>query len=340
MDSISQIVLGGAIGEIVLGKKLGNTAILVGAIAGTIPDLDVVFSPFVSEATQLRLHRGPTHSVFFAFVAGPIIGFIFSKLFRNSKATLTEWISLFFWGLWTHPMLDIFTTYGTGFFEPFSNYRVALNSIFIIDPLYTVPLLLSLLAASVVRRESSWRRKFATFGLTISSLYLMWGLAVKIEIDNRIQASIEANGFEVNRFMSAPTFANSILWRGLVETEDAYLEGYTSLLGGSEITWTRFEKNNHLLTGLPESPFIETLRWFSKDYLHAYQIPQGDILVSDLRMGRFGFDDAPLVFTWDTESYKQRGTDPSKLGIDFGLFFDELFTRIKDEKKEQDAVGS
>ena len=63
MDSLTQIVLGAAVGEAVLGRKIGNKAILWGAIAGTIPDLDVLSKLFVDDVTANEWHRGFSHSI-------------------------------------------------------------------------------------------------------------------------------------------------------------------------------------------------------------------------------------------------------------------------------------
>ena len=65
MDSLTQIVLGASVGEAVLGKKVGNKAALYGAIAGTIPDLDVLAGYFVDEITAIEWHRGFSHSILF-----------------------------------------------------------------------------------------------------------------------------------------------------------------------------------------------------------------------------------------------------------------------------------
>ena len=79
MDSLTQIVLGAAVGEAVLGKKIGNKAMLYGAIAGTIPDLDVLASNYTDTVTALEMHRGFTHSILFSIIFAPIFGWLVSK---------------------------------------------------------------------------------------------------------------------------------------------------------------------------------------------------------------------------------------------------------------------
>ena len=119
MDSLTQIILGAAVGEAVLGKKVGNKAMLYGAIAGTIPDLDVLARYFVDTVTATEWHRGFSHSIFFSVLFAPIFGWLVWKLNSKSEATFKDWSWLMFWGLFTHPILDTFTTWGTQLFWPF-----------------------------------------------------------------------------------------------------------------------------------------------------------------------------------------------------------------------------
>ena len=135
MDSLTQIILGAAVGEAVLGKKVGNKAMLYGAIAGTIPDLDIFASYFTDTVSALEFHRGFTHSIFFSVVFASIFGWLISKIERRSIASWKDWSLLMFWGLFTHPVLDSFTTWGTQLFRPFE-IRLAFKNIFVIDPIY------------------------------------------------------------------------------------------------------------------------------------------------------------------------------------------------------------
>ena len=116
MDSLTQIVLGAAVGEAVLGKKVGNKAMLYGAIAGTIPDLDVLARYFVDTVTATEWHRGFSHSIFFSVLFAPIFGWLIFRLERKREASFKDWSWLMFWGLFTHPILDAFTTWGTQLF--------------------------------------------------------------------------------------------------------------------------------------------------------------------------------------------------------------------------------
>src|SRR5690606_30258481 len=139
MDSLTQIVLGAAVGEAVLGKKIGNKAMLYGANAGTIPDLDTFTSYATATVSALEIHRGCTHSILFSVVFVPIFGWLVSRY--EKRANFKDWSWLFFWEFLTHPLLDAHTTWGTQLFWPF-DLRLAYKNIFVIDPLYTLPFLI------------------------------------------------------------------------------------------------------------------------------------------------------------------------------------------------------
>ena len=94
MDSLTQIVLGAACGEVVLGKKVGNRAMLWGAIGGTIPDLDIILGPFISEVDALAIHRGFSHSIVFSILLGITVTFLF---YRKSFFSKNGIILIFFY---------------------------------------------------------------------------------------------------------------------------------------------------------------------------------------------------------------------------------------------------
>ena len=169
MDSITQIVLGAACGEAVLGKKIGNRALLFGAIGGTIPDLDVFIGKllFNNEIDAMAFHRGFMHSFLFAIFAavgfGMLVFWIYNRGKRFGMTTQKEWMWLFFASIFTHPILDSFTAYGTQLFAPFSNYRVAFNNISVADPMYTLPFLIALIVVMCFKRTSTKRRLFLVY---------------------------------------------------------------------------------------------------------------------------------------------------------------------------------
>ena len=111
MDSLTQIVLGAAIGEKILGKKLGNRALFYGAVAGTIPDLDVYVGKFFDPITAIEIHRGFSHSILFFVLLSPLLGWVLSKIEKKNRVTFKQAVIFWFLVLLTHALLDAFTTW-------------------------------------------------------------------------------------------------------------------------------------------------------------------------------------------------------------------------------------
>ncbi|WP_242158325.1 metal-dependent hydrolase [Aestuariivivens sediminis] len=289
MDSLTQIVLGAACGEAVLGKKIGNRALLFGAIGGTIPDLDVYVGGWLygNEIDAMLFHRGFMHSFLFSITASFFMGWFIFKLYNTGKRTHTttqkNWIHLFFWSLFTHPILDCFTPYGTQIFAPFTNYRVAFNNIAVVDPAYTVPFLIALIGVMFFNRASMKRRLWLKWGIGLSSFYMLFTIGNKLYIDHIFKASLNEKAIEFNRFLVQPTLFSNILWYGIAETDDTYVVAEYSLLD----TGNRFLNFSNLPKQRDLNPLqyqdIINLAWFSNGYYSIYKINQNEYQYNDLR---------------------------------------------------------
>nr|WP_321224471.1 metal-dependent hydrolase [uncultured Psychroserpens sp.] len=326
MDSLTQIVLGAACGEAVLGKKIGNKALLFGAIGGTIPDLDVFFGKifYSNEIDIMLFHRGFMHSILFSVLASFLLGWLMYKAYENLKqntflgsmfsflgtyqisrflntsynrhkqeinTTQKDWVKLFFWSLFTHPILDCFTPYGTQLFAPFSNYRVAFNNIAVADPLYTLPFLIAMIVLMFFKRQNMKRRLWLKIGIGLSSFYMLLTVCNKIYIDSLFTSSLEKEGIVHQRFSTQPSILNNILWYGVAETEDSYKVAYYSLFDelNTFSGWKTLPKKR----ALKEEDFkdLRDLAWFSNNYYSVEEIASGEYMYKDLRY--------PLVETRD-----------------------------------------
>ncbi|MFZ0390958.1 MAG: metal-dependent hydrolase [Calditrichia bacterium] len=285
MDTITQITLGAAVGELTLGKKVGNKAVLWGAVAGTIPDLDVVAGPFLDSVSLLAFHRSFSHSILFALLFAPLMGYALFKLYKSRDASVFGWTNLAFWGLLTHALLDCFTSYGTELFWPFSGYRVALNSISVIDPLYTVPFIISV-AVLMFMNRGSWKRRVVLYaGLAVSTLYLGFTYVNKIYVNSVFAENLKEQGVENRRLMTFPTPLNNMLWRGVAETENGFYEGYFSILDGDEqISFDYTPKNHDWLQGLYSDDDLQTLLRLNKGFF-AVSRKNGHLYINDMRYG-------------------------------------------------------
>lgn len=333
MDSLTQIVLGASVGEAVLGKKVGNKAILWGAIAGTIPDLDVLLRYFTDEISSTQMHRGFSHSIVFAVLIAPLLGWIAKKIhFKLKDVSFKDWTKLFFWTTVTHPLLDAHTTWGTQFFWPF-NYRLAYQNIFVVDPLYTLPFLMFLIIVMTLKKDNPKRSKFNTKGLSVSSTYLLLTLIFKWISFQEFKEGLENQEIEYVEIDTKPSPLNSILWSSLIETDKGYRTAYYSLFDKQEITYSKeFLKNHHLLEPYLEQKVIKQLIDISAGW---YRIEEknGKLLFWDLRFGQMGMDVNNASFLWYYELNIEENGNVSAIKRqpeikNFKLIFKELFNRI------------
>jgi inner membrane protein len=273
--------LGAAVGEAVLGRKIGNKAMLYGAIAGTIPDLDVISSFFTDTVTALEIHRGFTHSIFFSVLFAPICAFIITRYDRYKN--IKDWSWLFFWVFITHPILDAQTTWGTQLFWPL-DIRLAFKNVFVIDPLYTLPFLVFLILAMRQKKEAKKRRFYNNLGLLISSSYLILTLVLKGFAYQKFSEELVAQNIPYKTLNTKPTPLNTILWSANIETERSFLIGYSSFLDTSAIQFSRYPKNHYLLGDLADHPKVKRMVAISKGFYTVNKLNNG-LYFNDLRFG-------------------------------------------------------
>ena len=300
MDTVTQITLGAAVGEALLGKKIGNKAALWGAAFGVMPDLDVLASPFVSEVQALAIHRGITHSIFFCIVAAPLFGWLLQR-YQKNDTTWRDWSWLVFWVFLTHIFIDVCTSYGTQVFQPFSNYSLSFNSIFIIDPFYTLPLLFGLLTALFLNRSSENRRWANWLGIGISSLYLLLGFGIKYQVNDVFEKNFAQQQISPEQYMTTPSPLNIFLWTGYAEANDTLYAGLYSIFDeDDEIDFQAVPQNKKLIQPYHNQLPVERLIWFSRGYYAAERKAEG-LIVHDLRFGRsdLWLSEAEAPFVWN-----------------------------------------
>lgn len=284
MDSLSQILLGAAVGESVLGKKVGNKAPLWGAIAGTIPDLDVFVARSFDVVTELSIHRGFSHSIVFSILAAPLLALLVKWIYKRKTVGNLEWTKLFFLALITHPLLDCFTTWGTQLFWPLP-HRIAFHSIFVIDPLYTLPLLITVLTVLFMNRKSPRRAAINKWGLIISSIYLFSTLLNKMIINSTFEQDLKKQGISYLELQTRPAPFSTILWSANVERKDDFLLGYYSYLDDRPtIAYSKIPKQHELLYPYRNNDDVEKLLDLTKGYYTVTKDGE-DVLINDLRFG-------------------------------------------------------
>ena len=220
MDSVTQFVLGASIGHVVMGKQLGRTASIVGGVLATLPDLDV-FYPFADDVADFTWHRGYSHSLFVMTIATPLFAALFWRLWPRASCHKWRTLSTVFLCFTTHAVLDACTVYGTQLWLPFSDHPVALSTVFVIDPLYTLPLLVGVLLTLCSPRST----RAAGLALALSSVYLLTSFIIRIHVDTVAQKAMAMAELSNATHLSIAAPFTTLLWRIVVVDEDNYYNG-------------------------------------------------------------------------------------------------------------------
>jgi len=332
VDLVTQTVLGAAVGEVVLGKKAGNKAVMWGAVGGLIPDLDVWVTPFFSEVDGLFVHRGFSHSIIFAFLLAPLLAWLVHRIHRRKmRIEKFEWMKLIFWSAFTHPILDYFTTYGTGAFIPFSDYRVEFGTIGIVDVFYTIPIILVLLLIMFINRASVLRRKVIVTTVLVTSLYILGTVGNKIYINSVFKDAFAKQNIEYKRYKTAPLPLTNFLWMGIAETESGYYLGlYSNFDTEKPQDFVYIPRNDDKLQAISNDENLKKLIRFTKGYFHVNEDKNG-LYLADLRFGKFGIDeDADYIFKFYIRGTEgdldiKQSTESRKIeGSAFSAFIDRI----------------
>jgi inner membrane protein len=267
MDSLTHIVVGAAVGTAVLGRRIGPRAAFWGAVCSTLPDLDVLV-PYGDPVRDFTYHRAASHSLFWLTLAAPVIAWLVARIERRADTAFLGWFALVWLALLSHPLLDAFTVYGTQLLLPFSDYPVALGSIFIIDPLYTLPVAIGTAAALLLSRRDPMRAsRWNAAGLAASTLYLGWTVAAQAHVEGVVNRALASSPSSHGRVLVTPTPFNSLLWRVVVMDEDGYHEGYHSLLADTApLALEHHGSERRLLDSLQDDWNVRRLAWFTKGF--------------------------------------------------------------------------
>jgi len=331
LDSLTQIVLGAAVGEATLGKKIGNKALLYGAIAGTIPDLDVLFGNFTDTITAIEWHRGFSHSVLFCLLMAPLLGWLVNKIETKPNIGWKPWSVLFFWCLFTHPLLDAFTTWGTQLFWPLE-YKIAFNSIFVIDPFYTLPFLMSCIIILFKKKGSATRRKLNRFSLIFSTFYLITSLVVKFMVISKFESALKAQQIEYSQISTRPAPFSILLWNANVDTKNSYLIGDYSFFDSQPIAFKAYPKKRSASSEILSYKNVQRLIDISEGWF-IIERKEGQWIFNDLRFGLIPKRNGDTYFAFSYELNRVNGkilaTEVEKTRDDASYILNVLLDRLK-----------
>lgn len=298
MDSLTQAVLGAAVAEVAVGRQLGGRAMLWGAALGTLPDLDV-FVPMGDAVEAFTRHRSWSHSLLVLGVLSPLIGAALGRGRVGQEpgagaVTRLRWTLTALAVFVTHVLLDACTVYGTQIFWPFvESSPQSWSTVFVIDPLYTLSLIVGLVLAQVWRRAAAGRARWTNVvALGLSTAYLVWGAVAMAWIEARARSALARDGVEDSRILVTPmpltTFMARVVVMHLGTSGEvvAHSEAVHSLFADEplDFRWRRFDANPALLPALSAVPAVARLQWFAHGFVSVRE-RDGLIEVVDLRMG-------------------------------------------------------
>jgi inner membrane protein len=311
MDSLTQIALGSAVGVAVMGRRTAVwKAALWGAIGGTLPDLDVVIDHGNPVLNMVR-HRAESHSLFYLTLLAPLLAWVAARVhgeasgfkrraapsLNRTPSGASDTRSVGAWGpdfkrwwlaMWlvliTHPLLDTMTVYGTQLLMPFTDRPFAVGSVFIIDPAYTLPLIVGIVAA--LRLKNDRGLKWNAVALAISTVYLGWSMLAQYQVTAIARASLPAPNIAAADLLVTPSPFNTVLWRLVATTPEQYFEGHYSLLDAEpSVRWTAHPRGEKLIEQHGAVEAVARIAAFSQGFFKM-QSADGRVMLTDLRMGQ------------------------------------------------------
>ena len=285
MDSLTQFVLGAAVATAGLGKVAGvRKAAIAGGLVATLPDLDV-FLPFADPVDSFVYHRGWTHSLLVHVALAAPLGEVLRRVLRIGREHRWRGIATGLLCLTTHALLDAMTVYGTRLFWPLFPDPVGVGSVFIIDPLYTFPLLALFVWVLVRGKWSRGVERASVAVLVASTAYLGLSVVLQRHSEARALAALEARGIQPDRLLATPTPFNTAVWTVVAIDGDRYHTLYPSIFDGDAPPVIHSHpRGANLLSCLGPNAALAKLAWFSHGFLAAER-EGDDVVVSDLRMG-------------------------------------------------------
>ena len=334
MDSLTHIALGACMGEAFAGRTLGKKAMLWGALAQSIPDIDFAASLWMDIPSGLLAHRGFTHSFLFCSMITPLFALLAERMHRPHNIRLGKWMLFFGGAIFIHVFIDAFNNYGVGWFEPFSHQRISFNTVYVVDPFFSIWPGIACFALIYLKRLKPQKKRWLRMGLGLSALYLLYCLFNKLKIDSDVKDILQKQHIAYTRYFTTPAPLQNWLWYVVAANDSGYYVGFRSLFDSKkEIGFQYFLRNDSLLGPVKDHEDVQQLIRFSQQF---YTVEKwSDTLVfNDLRFGQIlGWQNPQSKFVF--HYFLQRHAD-NKLVVQRGRFegwnwqtAESLFKRIK-----------
>jgi inner membrane protein len=299
VDTLTHIAFGAVVGEVLAGKRIGKKALLLGAAAQSLPDIDFIAALWLSPADNLLAHRGFTHSFLFLLLITPALALLARRWRFTNQMPLRSWIYFFGIQILIHLLIDSLNAYGVGWLEPFHHFRFSFHVLFVADPFFSIPLALACLALLMLRSDHPKRFLWTRIGLTVAMVYMMYAFCNKLIIERDIRKAYANTNIISEHYFSTPTPFNSWLRYSIAEVDSGYYASYHSVFDihtVSELTF--FPRNEALIKPLNDSEELRSLLRFSQDY-YTIEKWEDTLVFNDLRFGQMaGWADPNAKFAF------------------------------------------
>ncbi len=318
MDSITHIALGACMGEAFLDRKLKRKALLWGALAQSVPDIDFIASIWMDTPNSLLAHRGFTHSFLFVALISVFFALLAERWHRPHNISFRKWLQFFAGVIFIHVFIDAFNNYGVGWFEPFSHLRISFNAIYVADPFFSIWSGVALVLLVVLKQTSKQRRKWWTMGLVFSGIYLLYCLFNKVMIDRHVRHILKEQQIQYTRYFTTPTALQNWLWYVVAGNDSGYHIGYRSVFDSKDkIAFEYFPRNDHLLDSVEDTEGLQKLKRFSQQFYTAEKW-NDTLIFNDLRFGQItGWQNPQNKFVFH---YYLKDSADNKLVVQRGRF--------------------
>ena len=308
MDPVTQGAVGAIFAQAGSRRAQLRKAAFIGVIGGMAPDLDVLIRSATDPLLAIEFHRHFTHSLWFIPIGGLLcalaLHWLLAKRWALSFRQTDLWATI---GYATHGLLDSCTSYGTQLLWPLSNERFAWDIVSVVDPLFTVPLILLILMSAITRT-----RRYAVAGLVWGAMYLSLGYVQHNHATNIGLQQAEARGHAPLRLEAKPSFGNLLVWKVIYETDDRFYVdavkpgwGDNHYWAGDSIAKLNLQRDFPWLdTNARQSEDVRRFRWFSNGYVAVD--PNNPMRIIDIRYSMLPNAIAPL---WGIELNRAAGED-------------------------------
>lgn len=334
MDSLTHIVLGACIGEAFFEKGFGKKAMLWGALAQSIPDIDFISSFWLSTPESLLAHRGFTHSILFALLMIPLFSLTAAKIHRIHSISFRTWILFFGTELFVHLFLDGFNNYGVGWFEPFSHLRFSFNTLYVADPFFSIWAGIAFCILLLLHKHHPKRKFWWKFGVWIPMMYLGYCTVNKMIIDKKVKEIFARQQIPHEHYFTTPAPLQNWVWNVVSGNDSGFYVGYVSIFDSqSAMPFTYFPRNDSLLKPLSGGEDLQHLIRFSQGF-YTVEKWKGQLVFNDLRFGQInGWSDPNGKFVFH---YFLQFPEENRMVVQRGRFmhwdkkaWENLWQRIK-----------